>query len=674
MCDSKIFVLDELSLCRKVTEDLLNGNVEQYSSKLLSSLYASIESGTKATEVFSTTDFEVFLTKLLLASLCNSNDLSLTLQTAHQCNLFSEEYRVTTFLNKKFWNAIVMSDLPDVQFFEAFLVYVSCSSKKTQYIDRVIETSAFVSVLKRLIEIQKKNISSKETSFSLKFSDYFRECKELQNCYDFYQENMPVAVLCYILTSCLKVDSFLRSFLKTPGGVKIIFDVLKAPCCFFMHPAFIYLLMKTTEQLLLEGVKVDIENLFRDFDFKHVRELVISENKIIRKYAQLIIRKVCDAKIFYGEIRFPAWEDITMFSSECLKELLYKDIHDQTFSLDLIGYIHRLSNNNGLKSHPSEFYEFAMLFLKSCGVKKQLIGDLVIAALKAVLYLSEKLSTESKLNAIRICLPFTCCNKGEKKGFDLPGTKEVALWVCSRLMEKDEDCIVEFYQHIELVLLVEETFKLGLAYTSETLHPKNCSQNMFTYFTLLNHMFAVNEVLKYTPLFNCDPLVLSSEVISKLCQMCSLCIDLPFLTDLLGKKVIYMLSVLIVEDQMLVKELISYDTVKLIQHLFITYDTCEYPYLIKCRLIFKHYYPKLLWIGFYEYDEFRRKNHEIKVLNEKTETHFKNELKIKCAWHLCESDTPVLFKCGQCFLTNYCSQTCQRNDWRSHKQTCAKNI
>ena len=218
MCDTKIFVLEELRLCRNASVDLLVGKVESYNRTFISALYSSIESGTKATEVFSPSDFQIFLTKLLSASLHNSNDLSQTLWTAHQCNLFAEEYRVATFLNKEFWDTIVTSELPDVQFFEAFLVYVSCSSKKTQYMDRVIDSASFVAVFKRLLEIQKKGITSKDTSFALEFSDFFRESKELQLCYDFYKENTPVAVLCYILTSCFRVDSFLKCYLKITGG------------------------------------------------------------------------------------------------------------------------------------------------------------------------------------------------------------------------------------------------------------------------------------------------------------------------------------------------------------------------------------------------------------------------------------------------------------------------
>ena len=458
-----------------------------------------------------------------------------------------------------------------------------------------------------------------------------------------------------------------------------MFDALKMPCCSFMHPAFAFLLMKTTGHILLEGVKADIDNLLKGFDFKHVGKLVTCENNIVRKNSQLIVQKVCDAKIYYEEIKFPAWEDLTMFSYECLKELLEKDIHDQAFSLDLIGYIHRLPNYSIVKPQPNEFCYFAKDFLKNFDIQKQTLecGDLVMAALKVVLYLNEKLSTEFKLKALKVCLPFTHCNKGEKKVFDIPGIKETALWACSRLAEKDEDCIIELYQHIDLLLLVEETYKLGTEYITETLHPKNCNQNMFTNFLLLNHMFAVNEVLKYTPLSNCDPLVLSSDMITKLCQMCSLCIELPFLTDVLGKKVIYMLSMLIIEDQKLVKEVINIDTVHLIQRLFTTYDTYDYPYLIKCRLIFKHYFPSLHWIGFYEYDNFRQKHLIVQSANDDKGTlgMFTNKQRLKvCAWDLCESNASFLFKCGRCFLTGYCSQSCQRNDWKKHKQVCAKEI
>ena len=44
----------------------------------------------------------------------------------------------------------------------------------------------------------------------------------------------------------------------------------------------------------------------------------------------------------------------------------------------------------------------------------------------------------------------------------------------------------------------------------------------------------------------------------------------------------------------------------------------------------------------------------------------------ECSW--CKATSSKLLKCGRCKLRAYCSQDCQRRDWREggHKQACVK--
>lgn len=58
---------------------------------------------------------------------------------------------------------------------------------------------------------------------------------------------------------------------------------------------------------------------------------------------------------------------------------------------------------------------------------------------------------------------------------------------------------------------------------------------------------------------------------------------------------------------------------------------------------------------------------------EEAHRHAKEELEAMHTCFLCFRDQVRMSKCGRCRLVRYCSQDCQRKDWKSHQQWCKGN-
>ena len=204
------------------------------------------------------------LTSLLSAGIQKRKHVSDVLSTAYHCVRFSRKYHRELYNARRFWCILFehLLGFPDPQFFEGIMVFffvvapaftekfkcLSCSSyniviDEYLYLTGAFQPEKFFLIFKRLYELDEKQITSRDTAFSLDYrkvvSPLFAPAVAEKEWYSL-KENRPVDFMALIIHLSLTRPVILDLLLVNEPGIPMLMDILRNESCKRMHAPIIF--------------------------------------------------------------------------------------------------------------------------------------------------------------------------------------------------------------------------------------------------------------------------------------------------------------------------------------------------------------------------------------------------------------------------------------------------
>lgn len=289
------------------------GHVDLAAKQFKSLILQTSLIGVHPEKVFPPSSMAKLLTSFLASGIVNEAYVSEIFCTVYHCVRLSKKYHVALYNERRFWCILFerILYLPDVQFFEAVMIFVMvvcqiftektkplCCSRylvtvdSYQYITGHFHPEKFFPIFKKLLDVQAKNITSNDTAFTV---DY-RNCVSplfapsvAEAEWFVLKKNCPVEFMSILIHMFLTRPVMLELLFIQAPGVPVLMSAFRSKSCKHMHASMMFCL----DAML----SIDNEckyNLFlqlmKNLDFPLILNMAVNDDlHYLRALAQKVI-------------------------------------------------------------------------------------------------------------------------------------------------------------------------------------------------------------------------------------------------------------------------------------------------------------------------------------------------------------------------------------------------